>query len=228
MAKDWKNHALDAPKKVELERKEDIVSGNVIRSIVEEYHYAQGRILVSSEWKLYPDGTVDLFQTYEMKGELPELPRLGSAFMLNGKYENLSWYGRGPWENYPDRKTSCFVGRWNSTVGEQYTHYPRPQDSGNHEDVTEVVLTDKKGNGIRITALDKPFSFSALHYTAQDLYNTTHDCDLVPREDVVLSLDCAVMGLGNSSCGPGVLKKYTIDKQKKHTLYVRFSRISNK
>lgn len=228
LAKDWKNHALDAPKKVELERKEMIVSGNVIRSIVEEYHYAQGSILVSSEWKLYPDGTVDLFQTYEMKGELPELPRLGSAFMLNGKYENLSWYGRGPWENYPDRKTSCFVGRWNSTVGEQYTHYPRPQDSGNHEDVTEVVLTDKKGNGIRITALDKPFSFSALHYTAQDLYNTTHDCDLVPREDVVLSLDCAVMGLGNSSCGPGVLKKYTIDKQKKHTLYVRFSRISNK
>lgn len=228
LAKDWKNHSLDTPKTQELERSETIVSRNIIRTIVEEYQYAQGSIIVSSEWKLYPDGTVDLRQTYEMKGELPELPRLGSAFMIDGKYENLSWYGRGPWENYPDRKTSCFVGRWNSTVREQYTHYPRPQDSGNHEDVTEVILTDQKGNGIRITTLDKPFSFSALHYTAKDLYNTTHDCDLVPRKDVVLNIDCAVMGLGNSSCGPGVLKKYTIDKQQKHTLYVRFRRINKK
>ena len=126
LAKDWKNHTLDAPKKVELERKEVTVVGNVIRTIVEEYQYAQGSIVVSSEWKLYPDGTTDLHQTYKMKGELPELPRLGSAFKLDGVYENLSWYGRGPWENYPDRKTSCFVGRWNSTVSEQYTHYPRP------------------------------------------------------------------------------------------------------
>lgn len=228
LAKDWKNHSLDTPKKIELERSESVVNGVTIRIIVDEYQYAQGSIIVTSEWKINTDETIDLRQTYTMKGELPELPRLGSAFMLSGAYENLSWYGRGPWENYPDRKTSCFIGRWNSTVSEQYTHYPRPQDSGNHEDVTEVILTDKRGEGIRVTALDNPFSFSALHYTALDLYNTTHDCDLVPRNEVVLSLDCAVMGLGNSSCGPGVLKKYTIDKQKEYTLNVRFSRINIK
>lgn len=228
LAKDWKNHALDAPKVVELKREEVTVAGNIIRMIDEEYQYTRGSILVSSEWKIYPDGTTDLLQTYQLKGELPEIPRLGSAFIFDKVYENLSWYGRGPWENYPDRKSSCFVGRWNSTVSEQYTHYPRPQDSGNHEGVSEVVLTDQSGKGIRITALGKPFSFSALHYTAQDLYNTAHDCDLVPRKEVVLSLDCAVMGLGNSSCGPGVLKKYSIDKQKKYTLNVRFSRINKK
>ena len=193
--------------------------------IDEEYQYAKGSIIVSSEWKLYPDGTVDLKQSYRMKGELPELPRLGSALVLDGKYENLSWYGRGPWDNYPDRKTSCFIGRWNSTVTEQYVPYPRPQDCGNHEDVTEVRLTDKNGRGIRVTTLGKPFSFSALHYTAMDLYHEDHDCNLKPRKEVVLSLDAAVMGLGNSSCGPGVLKKYAIDKQQIHTLHVRFSRI---
>lgn len=228
LAKDWKIHALDAPKRVELKKEEVTVAGNVIRMIDEEYQYTKGSIIVSSEWKLYPDGTVDLKQSYRMKGELPELPRLGSALVLDGKYENLSWYGRGPWDNYPDRKTSCFVGKWNSTVTEQYVPYPRPQDCGNHEDVTEVRLTDMNGQGIRVTTLGKPFSFSALHYTAQDLYNTSHDCDLRPRKEVVLSLDAAVMGLGNSSCGPGVLKKYAIDKQKEHILYVRFSRINNK
>lgn len=134
-------------------------------------------------------------------------------------------YGRGPWENYPDRKTSCLIGRWNSKVSEQYTHYPRPQDSGNHEDVTEVILTNKQGKGVRVTAIDRPFSFSALHYTVDDIYKTTHDCDLKPRKEVILSLDAAVLGLGNSSCGPGVLKKYAIDKQKPHTLRVRFSLI---
>ena len=228
LAKDWKNHALDAPKRVELKNEETTVVGNIIRTVEEEYQYAQGSIVVTSEWKTYVDGTVDLHQTYEAKGELPELPRLGSAFLINGVYENLSWYGRGPWENYPDRKTSCFIGRWESKVSEQYTPYPRPQDSGNHEDVTEVILTDNQGKGIRITALEKPFSFSALHYTAEDLYNTAHDCDLKPRKEVVLSLDAAVLGLGNSSCGPGVLKKYAIDKQKVHTLHVRFSRINKK
>ena len=153
------------------------------------------------------------------------MPRLGSAFVLGEEYENLSWYGRGPWENYPDRKTSCLIGRWNSKVSEQYTHYPRPQDSGNHEDVTEVILTNKQGKGVRVTAIDRPFSFSALHYTVDDIYKATHDCDLKPRKEVILSLDAAVLGLGNSSCGPGVLKKYAIDKQKPHTLRVRFSLI---
>lgn len=225
LAKDWKNHTLDAPKRKELKKEEVTVAGNIIRMIDEEYQYAKGSIIVSSEWKLYPDGTVDLKQSYRMKGELPELPRLGSALVLDGKYENLSWYGRGPWDNYPDRKTSCFIGRWNSTVTEQYVPYPRPQDCGNHEDVTEVRLTDKNGRGIRVTTLGKPFSFSALHYTAMDLYHEDHDCNLKPRKEVVLSLDAAVMGLGNSSCGPGVLKKYAIDKQQIHTLHVRFSRI---
>lgn len=228
LAKDWKNHGLDSPKVVELKREEVTVAGNLIRMVDEEYQYAQGSIIVSSEWKMYPDGTVDLLQTYQMKGELPEIPRLGSAFVLGQEYENLSWYGRGPWENYPDRKSSCFIGRWNSKVTNQYTPYPRPQDSGNHEDVSEVVLTNKAGKGIRITALGKPFSFSALHYTVNDLYNTTHDCDLKPRKEVILSLDAAVMGLGNSSCGPGVLKKYTINKQASYTLHVRFSRINKK
>lgn len=227
LAKDWKNQGLDAPQ-VEVitpETETQETDGTVSKKSVVEYRYAKGSIRVSSHYKIYVDGTVDLEQTYLPQGELPELPRLGSAFVLGEEYENLSWYGRGPWENYPDRKTSCLIGRWNSKVSEQYTHYPRPQDSGNHEDVTEVILTNKQGKGVRVTAIDRPFSFSALHYTVDDIYKTTHDCDLKPRKEVVLSLDAAVLGLGNSSCGPGVLKKYAIDKQKPHTLRVRFSLI---
>lgn len=227
LAKDWKNQKLDAPEVVSIAPETSIAEedGTLSKKSVTEYRYANGSIRITSHYKIYPDGTVDLEQTYLPQGELPELPRLGSAFVLGGEYEHLSWYGRGPWENYPDRKTSCLIGRWNSKVSGQYTHYPRPQDSGNHEDVTEVTLTDRQGKGIRVTALDKPFSFSALHYTAQDLYTAAHDCDLKPRKEVILSIDTAVLGLGNSSCGPGVLKKYAIDKQQEHTLRVRFTPI---
>lgn len=225
LAKDWKNQKLDTPEVVVITPETETVEadGTVSKRSISEYRYANGSIRVTSHYKIYADGTVDLEQTYRPQGELPELPRLGSAFVCGEEYENLSWYGRGPWENYPDRKTSCLIGRWDSNVRDQYTPYPRPQDSGNHEDVTEVLLTNKQGKGIRVTAIDKPFSFSALHYTAQDLYQHTHDCDLKPRKEVILSLDAAVLGLGNSSCGPGVLKKYAIDKQKEHVLRVRFS-----
>jgi beta-galactosidase len=148
--------------------------------------------------------------TFTIPDSLPPLPRLGIVIELPRDYEQLTWYGRGPWDNYPDRKQSCPIGWWKSTVSEQYVHYPRPQDSGNHEECTLVELKTKKRKGIRIEAVDKPFSFSALPYSALYLASKTHDYELQDQGKVYLSIDCAVMGLGNSSCGPGVLKKYTV------------------
>ena len=161
--------------------------------------------------------------TFEIPDSLPPLPRLGIVIELPREYEQLAWYGRGPWDNYPDRKQSCPIGLWKSTVSQQYVHYPRPQDSGNHEDCTMVELKTKKGKKLRIEAVDEPFSFSALPYSAQYLYSKTHDYQLQDQGKTYLSIDCAVIGLGNSSCGPGVLKKYTIDKNKKYQLKIRIT-----
>jgi beta-galactosidase len=163
----------------------------------------------------------ELTFTFEIPDTLPPLPRLGILIELPRDYEQLSWYGRGPWDNYPDRKESCPIGLWKSTVSQQYVHYPRPQDSGNHEDCTMVELKTKKGKTLRIEAVDKAFSFSALPYSAQYLAGKTHDYELEDQGKTYLSIDCAVMGLGNSSCGPGVLKKYTIDKTKKYQLKIK-------
>ena len=159
--------------------------------------------------------------TFEIPDSLPPLPRLGILIELPREYEQLTWYGRGPWDNYPDRKVSCPIGLWRSTVSEQYVHYARPQDSGNHEDCTMVELRTKKGKKLRIEAIDEPFSFSALPYSAQYIACKTHDYELEDQGKTYLSIDCAVMGLGNSSCGPGVLKKYTINKSKRHQLKIR-------
>ena len=159
--------------------------------------------------------------TFTIPDGLPDIPRLGIVMELPRDYEQLTWYGRGPWDNYPDRKVSCPIGLWQSTVSEQYVHYTRPQDSGNHEDCTYIELKTKKGKVIHIEALDAPFSFSALPYSAQYIASKTHDYQLQDEGKTFLSIDCAVMGLGNSSCGPGVLKKYSIDKSKHYQLKIR-------
>ena len=165
----------------------------------------------------------ELTFTFEIPDSLPPLPRLGIVIELPREYEQLTWYGRGPWDNYPDRKTSCPVGLWQSTVSGQYVHYPRPQDSGNHEDCTYIELKTKRGKMLRVEAVDQPFSFSALPYSAQYLASKTHDYELQEQGHTYLSIDCAVMGLGNSSCGPGVLKKYTLDKTKRYQLKLRLT-----
>ena len=206
LAKDWRTHRLDSPKVV-----------NVSDSVT-EYRYAHGSIIVTTHTKTLPHGGIELTQRYDFQGELPELPRLGLALQLPKEYELLSWYGRGPWENYPDRKQSALIGYWKSTVTDQFTHYPRPQDNGNHEDCSLVILQTKNGKTLRVEAVDTPFSFSALHYLAQDLYHADHDFKLPETDYTILSIDCAVLGLGNGSCGPGVLKKYAIDKKRSYTL----------
>ena len=212
LAKDWSQHHLDSAIIV------DMSEG------VKEYRYANGSIIVKTDIQRQHDGSMEVMQQYELRGELPDLPRLGMLLRLPGRYNQVEWYGRGPVENYPDRKESCYIGWWQCTVADTYLHYPRPQDSGNHEDCTIVTLRDKK-RGIRITALDTPFSFQAIPYSATQLATTTHDCDLQPDGYTYLHIDCAVMGLGNSSCGPGVLKKHTIDPTIPHTLHIRIEGI---
>ena len=189
---------------------------------------------LAKDWKRCGLDTLQLPMTVEQQGceltvtfhipdSLPPLPRVGILLELPREYEQLAWYGRGPWDNYPDRKVSCPIGLWQSTVTQQYVHYPRPQDSGNHEDCTYVELKTKKGKFLRIEAAGEPFSFSALPYPAQYLASKSHDYELEDQGHTYLSIDCAVLGLGNSSCGPGVLKRYSIDPAKPHVLKIRIS-----
>lgn len=222
LAKDWTKNRIDSPEVkceyIDVKYLEDMA---VVTS-KQKYSYLDGAIVVESVYTVYGNGTIDLEQTYEREGNLPELPRLGSVFVAGNEYNRVNWLGYGPVENYPDRLEASSIGRWSANADDLYTHYPRPQDSGNLESVAEISIADKSGKGLRVTALDTPISASAIPYSVEDIYSVSHDCDLEKSGNVYLSLDAAVMGLGNSSCGPGVLKKYSITPGK-HTLKVRFS-----
>lgn len=212
LAKEWKKQGLATPTRT------------AVSTDTERYQYANGAILVKSEWTVNADGSIDLRQTYQPEGQLPDLARLGIQLRLPAALEQLTWYGMGPDETYPDRLAATEIGLWHSTVTAEYTHYPVPQDGGNHGGTTMLKLLDKRGHGLCIVPLeDMPdFTFQALHYTPDHLAATTHDYQLEPTSDVILNLDCDVLGIGNSSCGPAVLKEYSIDPSLSYVLHVRF------
>jgi beta-galactosidase len=122
----------------------------------------------------------------------------------------LRWFGSGPHETYPDRKRAGVVGRWSSTVADQYVPYIRPQENGGHADVRWLELGEPgAGRGLRID-LGAPSQVSVTHHRAPDLAAATHDIDVVPAAETVIHLDAAHRGLGTASCGPDTLPEYRI------------------
>ncbi|MCX7044675.1 MAG: DUF4981 domain-containing protein [Candidatus Sumerlaeota bacterium] len=159
----------------------------------------------------FGNGAIVVDNHVEPVGELPLLPKLGLIMTVNGALNRLQYLGRGPHENYPDRKTGADVGLYNQLVADQYVPYPYPQDCGNKEDVRWAALTDKKGAGLLVVAdAARPVSITASEFTPMDLFRAKHTYDLRPRRDVTMCVDGAVSGLGNQSCGPGPLEQYKL------------------
>lgn len=155
------------------------------------------------------NGVIILDNYIKPFGNLPVLPRIGVKMVLDKGFENLKWLGRGPYESYPDRKIGAAIGCYSSTVAEQYVPYIKPQESSNKEEVRWMSLTDDKGDGLLVTACSH-MSATALHFTAEDLAYAGHTNKLIPRQEVILSLDYRQTGLGNRSCGPETLEKYKL------------------
>jgi beta-galactosidase len=141
--------------------------------------------------------------------DVPEIARMGMQMQLPDELINLKWLGRGPHENYVDRKSASFVGVYESTVADQYTPYIRPQENGYKTDTRWLTLTDDSGNGL-LFAGDPLICFSALNNIHDDFESpgklsqyrkdartaNTHTVDVRPRELVNLNIDLGQMGVG--------------------------------
>lgn len=146
---------------------------------------------------------------------LPELMRFGMIMTLPKSLDNYSYYGRGPWENYIDRKTSTFMGIYDTTVEKDVFAYIRPQEAGNKTDVRWLTLTDADGKGIRIDGC-QPLSVSATNNRPEDLdpgltKKQQHASDIIPRGEVVLCVDLLQRGVaGVDSWGAQPLDQYRL------------------
>jgi beta-galactosidase len=132
------------------------------------------------------------------RGKMPHwLPRVGLQFQLPQEFQGVSWDGRGPQENYPDRKTGYKVGNYSSTVEEMYVPYLIPQDYGNRSDVSMVKMTNDDGVGLSIEGDN--FNFSAQNYDTDHLTRAMYPFQLKKADKVFLNIDHKVNGLGDTS-----------------------------
>jgi len=156
------------------------------------------------EYLVRDNGTVIVTGSIDLTGtKLPELPRFGMRMELHQPYENLTYYGRGPFENYIDRYSGAFIGRYEDKVENQFYWYIRLQETGNKTDVRWLTLLDSGGLGVKITGL-QPISFSALHFSPEDLdpgltRKLQHTIDIVPQKNIFLHVDLKQRGLGGDN-----------------------------
>ncbi len=148
-------------------------------------------------------------ETAVIPPELADLPRVGTMLEVAAGLEDLEWFGSGPHETYPDRARGGSIGRWRSSVADQYIPYIRPQENGGHAGVRWLRLSGSEGRSLRI-ALGRPSQVSATHFRATDLAAATHDVELTPRPETIIYLDAAHRGLGTASCGPDTLPEYLV------------------
>jgi beta-galactosidase len=189
----------------------------------------ENRISVTTVFDLHPVGGMQKI-TYLIHGdgkiqiesslllqtsELPDIPRVGMRWDLPVRFDHLTYFGRGPHENYVDRKSSAFVGIYSSKVKDQYFNYVRPQENGYKTDVRWFELRNDEGIGLRVCS-EKSLGFSALHNPIEDFDQMTHEDfrhtnDIEKRDGVFVTADLMMMGVaGDNSWGAKPYEKYSI------------------
>lgn len=179
------------------------------------FDLAEGKVRLQTDYRFLTGGRLSI-KVYFLPqvADLPELPRLGLYWRLSQAFKELTWYGRGPLENYPDRLAAASVGLYRSTIGEQYMPYISPQENGGKSDVRRLSLSDQTGNQLGITS-PAPFFMSALPYSPEALTRATrggmHTYDLREDDFVSVCTDYRHTGLGGeNSWGAFASDKYRI------------------
>ncbi len=175
------------------------------------YTCKSGEFKVANRYLVAKNGVLYCDHEFDFGKKMIDLPRIGIRMTVAGGYEKLDWFGRGPFENYNDRKYSAHFGNYSSTVSEQYYPYIVPQENGNKEEVDWFALKSAAaGNGLQIQATGKAFGFSAQHFTPEDLTRSYHTYDMNMRQETTVLIDAMQRGLGTASCGPDTLEKYQV------------------
>ena len=141
-------------------------------------------------------------------------PRFGLTLEMAKEFRYIGYYGLGEKENMCDFSAQCKTGRYKTDIQGMQEAYIKPQDSGNRTNVKELLVTNKKGSGLKFCFKEKPFSFNARNYCQNTLVNAKHPEDLTDEKTSVINIDGFLRGTGTSSCGPDTLPPYDVDASK--------------
>ena len=201
------------------------VENGAATSISYNYIYPEANSTVQVSYTIHNDGTIRVENTFVSESEMELIPRIGMRMQLPSSVVNAEYYGRGPWGNYSDRKTSTFIDRYQSPIADMVTKYVLPQENDHHTDVNWLSLTQRSGRGLLFVA-DDTFEFNASNYLLETISNgeslnnnsavgdaprNKHLNDYKPSQLVDLFIDYKMMGLGgNTSWGHWPLEDYLI------------------
>jgi hypothetical protein len=159
------------------------------------------------------DGQVKIDNYLNTASGTGELPKIGTQMVLADGYDKLEFLGRGLKENYIDRNLGSFVGRYTSTVADDFHKYAKVQDYGNRSDMRWLAMTkDSVSPGLLFSYTEAPFEASAISYKAQDISGARHwhEVENAKNPNTVLNIDMIQRGLGGASCGPDTLSQYRV------------------
>ncbi|WP_342479800.1 glycoside hydrolase family 2 TIM barrel-domain containing protein [Paenibacillus sp. FSL L8-0340] len=163
-------------------------------------------------WKVDATGELYLRTNVTTRDGIPFLPRFGLCVVMPEGNEEIEYFGRGPHESYIDKGHSTKIGKYMTTVDEQFVDYIMPQENGSHNETEWVIVSNELGMGLRFQS-DRPFSFNASHYTPEDLTQASHQYELTRRPETIVHLDYQMSGVGSNSCGPALLAPYRLDEK---------------
>lgn len=163
-------------------------------------------------WEFTPDGVAKVHLQCTAQGSYRDIiPVQGCELKAEPTLTNISYYGRGPDENYHDSHSAAVIACFNTDVNAMQTPYPLPQDYGKREAVRWFECTDAQGRGVRISALDFPLTMSAWPYSSEQISRATHIDELPAQTDsITVNVDHKVLGLGSNSWGAEVLDSHRV------------------
>ena len=180
-------------------------------------------------YTFYPDATVDMVVTFSPTGVTR---RIGLGMQFPSGFEQVEYYGRGPWSNYVDRKTGSWLGRYTTTVDAFIEEFPHPQTFGDHQDLRELTLTNSSANVRLNLKTSGQVAFSLGHFDETRWYGSGDtmwsDClhwyDMTKQSQIYAHFDYYQRGLGNNSCGGDqALSQYQCPTSGSYTYTLRFT-----
>jgi beta-galactosidase len=203
-AQQWKRAGLS---NLEVSVESAQLAENVMT--VEHSFKGDGAFKATTQTTVHADGSIDFsYQLHSFEGKLGSIfsfPKIGTQVVLPDSMDQMSWYGRGPYENYNDRHRGSFIGQYSKSAQELYVSYPVPQEHGNMTDIRWTEATNTKGRGLRMVAA-QPMETSLRIYEDMDLTEAWHTYELEKTGKHYWNLDLANCGLGNGSTGAAVTR----------------------
>lgn len=165
-------------------------------------------MMINAEYKIGDDGILGIDIKADKLALMPFLPRFGVRLFVSDQFEDLCYYGYGPYESYIDKRRASRQDLFQTTVTAEHEDYIKPQENGSHYACREMKICSKKGGTITVRGAE--FSFNASHYTQEELTEKMHNFELEKSPYTVLCIDERQSGIGSNSCGPLPAEKYLL------------------